>query len=30
MKEKVVLAASLRKQYQISDLTIEALKDLIR
>lgn len=30
MKEKVVLAASLCKQYQIGDLTIEALKDLIR
>jgi putative ABC transport system ATP-binding protein len=28
MKEKVVLAASLCKQYQIGDLTIEALKDL--
>jgi len=28
MKEKVVLASSLCKQYQIGDLTIEALKDL--
>jgi putative ABC transport system ATP-binding protein len=28
MKEKVVLASSLYKQYQIGDLTIEALKDL--
>ena len=28
MKEKVILASSLCKQYQIGDLTIEALKDL--
>jgi len=28
MKEKVVLASSLSKQYQIGDLTIEALKNL--
>lgn len=28
MKEKVVIASSLSKQYQISDLTIEALKNL--
>jgi len=28
MKEKVVIASSLCKQYQISDLTIEALKNL--
>jgi len=28
MKEKVVLASSLCKQYQIGDLKIEALKNL--